>query len=447
MIETIYSGINSTSRGIFNITAEIFLSRPSRKLQLTASASHLDHIHIFGVSYKTANVHDRQAYSLSETEQHALLSELKNQTDFTGFIISTCNRTEVIAFTEQPEAVLAMYLDHTNGSHAQFDDLGYHYSGLDALNHMFRVAVGMESQIPGDFEIIMQMKKGFRWALKAGTVNGYMEKVINHVIHASRRVKTETGFSTGATSVSYAAARYLKDSFEDLSQTKITLYGLGKFGRITLDHLLGLTAPENITLVNRSDEKSEHHAKETGANYCPHTELNSAIESANVLIVATGADRPILQVQDLDKPHLHTVIDMAVPSNVNPDVAELPQLRLLDVDELSQMTAEALNQRKSELPTVERIVSEEVQELLDWHVMRVQAGEIEASINALLQSDYNSLRSLTSSAYEDEFNASHAEEFLRHKMQRYYCHHLRRGRKVTDIQSELSSRVSVSPSK
>lgn len=401
---------------------------------------------VFGVSYRTANVHQRQAYSLSEVEQVALLSELQTQTDFKGFIISTCNRTEVIGLTAEPDAVKALYLDHTEGSSEEFDDLGYSLRGIEALEHLFKVSVGMESQIPGDFEIIMQVRKGFRWAYKAKAVNGYLEKVINHVIHASKRVKTETGFSTGATSVSYAAARYLKDAFNDLSDRKITLYGLGKFGRITLDHLLGLTAPQNITLVNRSDEKAEKFAKDSGAVYCPHSDLQSAIDSADILIVATGADRPILTVRELDRPNLHTVIDMAVPSNVEASVGNLPQLRLLDVDELSQMTKDALNKRVSEMPIVENIVREEMNELLDWHTMRGHAPQIENAINQLLSLG-SDLLDLVTEAYETAIAPQSEEVYLQQKMQRYFCHHIRRGQSVEFILTDLSSKMSVTNSK
>lgn len=401
---------------------------------------------VFGVSYRTASVHRRQAYSLSEVEQAALLSELKQQTDFKGFIISTCNRTEVIGTTHQPDAVLALYLDHTEGSSEEFADLGYQLHGENALRHLFRVGVGMESQIPGDFEIIMQIRKGFRWARKANSVNGYLEKIINHVIHASKRVKTETAFSTGATSVSYAAARFLKDNFDDLSNRRITLYGLGKFGRITLDHLLGLTAPSNITLINRSDEKAQRFAEETGAIYVPHRELQGAIDQSEILIVATGADRPILTTAELDRPQLHTVIDMAVPSNVDPSVGELNQIRLLDVDELSQMTREALQKRVDQLPVVEAILEDEMRELLDWHAMRSHSADINTAIEELVGLG-TSLVDWVSEAYDMLLPENAEENYLKHKMQRYFCHHIRRGLSVEFIRTDLSSRMSVTHSK
>lgn len=412
---------------------------------MNRSAEHLDHLHLFGVSYKTADVQHRQAFSLSEHEQHALLSELKEQTDFNGFITSTCNRTEIIGTTLQYEAVLALFLDHTQGSADSFEDIGYHLYGMDAVQHLFRVGVGMESQIPGDFEIIMQLRRGFKWARKANSTNGFMEKIINQVIHASKRVKSETGFSTGATSVSYAAARYLKDEIENLDTQKIALYGLGKFGRITLDHLLGLTSPSNITLINRSDEKSRQFAEESGANFCAHDNLQNAIDQAEILVVATGADRPILTSEQLDRPQLHTVIDMAVPFNVDPSVGDLPQLTLLNVDQLSQMTREALDKRKNELPLVEAIIAEEIQELLDWQVMREQSEEINTSLKTLMNGTH-SLEKLVNTAYESIVKYDETT-YLHKKMQRYYCYHIRRGRTVQGIQTELSSRLSSSPSK
>lgn len=399
------------------------------------------------MSYRTANVHQRQAYSLSEEEQMALLSDLKEQTDFKGFIISTCNRTEVTGLTEHPEAVLALYLEHTQGSVSEFEDLGYHYSGMKALTHLFRVGVGMESQIPGDFEIIMQIRKGFRAALKTGMINGYLEKIINQVIYTSKRVKTETGFSTGATSVSYAAARYLKDTFEDLSNRRITLYGLGKFGRITLDHLLGLTPAGNITLVNRTDDKSMQYANESGTVFCPHAELQHAIDRSEILIVATGADRPILRTEHLNRPGLHTVIDMAVPSNVHPEVRELEGITLLDVDELSQMTRDALMKRQNELPEVEQIVEEEIGELLNWHTMRDHAPQIETAVRSLLKDVNDSWSDLVAIAYESSRASEPGESYLQQKMQRYFCHHIRRGQSVDFIRTDLSSKISVTRSK
>lgn len=415
---------------------------------LRRTTNHLSELHVFGVSYQTANVEQRQAYSLSEVEQVSLLANLKKQTDFKGFIISTCNRTEVIGLTHTPDVVLALYLDHTSGSTEEFSDLGYHLTENDALTHLFRVGVGMESQIPGDFEIIMQLRKGFRWAYKAGMVNGYLEKIVNQVIYTSKRVKTETAYSTGATSVSYAAARYLKDTFDDLSDKSITLYGLGKFGRITLDHLLGLTAEQNITLVNRSDAKSKQYAEESGAMFAPHSDLQEALNAANILIVATGADRPILGVDELSVEGLHTIIDLAVPSNVDPAVRNLPNVTLLNVDELSQMTRAALENRQNQLPKVEEIVNDEIQELMDWHIMRGHAPQIETAIANLLDTDEQlTLANLVEHAYEVPTTEDSEEKYLKHKMQRYFCHHIRRGQSVDFIRTELSSRLSVISSK
>ncbi len=402
----------------------------------------MDHLHLFGVSYKTANVQHRQAFSLGEAEQHSLLLELREQTDFRGFITSTCNRTEVIGTTLQYEAVLALFIAHAEGSANSFEDIGYHLSGMNALQHLFEVGVGMDSQIPGDFEIIMQLRRGFKWARKANATDGFMEKIINQVIYASKRVKSETAFSTGATSVSYASARYLKDEIDHLEQEQIVLYGLGKFGRITLDHLLGLTSTDRITLVNRSDDKSAQYAEESGAKFCAHSDLQQAIDQAGILVVATGADRPILTINELDRPQLHTVIDMAVPFNVDPEVANLDQLTLLNVDQLSQMTRDALAKRKNELPKVESILSEAIQELLDWQVMREQSNEIEHSIKTLLNGTH-SWETLVHRAYETPI-IGQEEAYLRDKMQRYYCYHIRRGQTIEGIQTELSSRLSAS---
>lgn len=409
----------------------------------TRNAQHLDHLHIIGVSHRTAGAQQRQLYSLSNDEQCALLLELKQQTDFSGFIVSTCNRTEVVGLTRRPEAVLALYLSHTKSTGPEFEEVGYQLFAEAALRHLFQVGVGMDSQIPGDFEIIMQLRKGFRRALKMDLTTGFLEKLINQVIHTSKRVKTETAFSTGATSVSYAAARYLKDRFSDLEHTRITLYGLGKFGRITLDHILGLTAPENITLVNRSDDKARRYASEYGTRFCLHSDRQQALNSAHILIVATGADRPILTLNELSNPELHTVIDLAVPFNVDPAVGLREGLTLLNVDELSQMTREALSRRRGELPKAQAIVDEEVQDLLEWHVMRSRSEEITAAIEQLPMA--NNREALVRDIYPALNVNEPSDEFLQLKMQRYFCHHIRLGQSIGQIHDELIHRLAAIP--
>lgn len=404
----------------------------------TRETQHLDRLFILGVSHQTAGVEQRQLYSISNDEQTALLLELKEQTDFTGFIVSTCNRTEVIGLTRNPEAVLALYIAHTRGNAQVFEDIGYQLFAEDALRHLFEVGVGMDSQIPGDFEIIMQMRKGFRRSLKMGLVTGFLEKLVNQVIHASKRVKTETAFSTGATSVSYAAVRYLKDNVENLEDKRIALYGLGKFGRITLDHLLSLTSPQNITLINRSNNKAQALSGKTGAAYLPHDRAQEAFDATDILIVATGADRPILTVNQLSNPALKVVIDLSVPCNVDPEAGSRAGLTLFNVDELSQMTAHNLNKRRGELPKAQAIVDEEISDLVDWHVMRSHSKPILSAIEELVESDpKKSILDLVVKAFPAINISEPTEEYLQAKMQRFFCHHIRLGKNIDQIQKIL----------
>ena len=130
----------------------------------------------------------------------------------------------------------------------------------DAINHVFRVGCGLESQIVGDFEIIGQLKKTFFNSKKQQMVNGFSERLVNAVIQSSKRIKTETQLSSGATSVSFASVHYILEHVKAVSQKNILLFGTGKIGRNTCENLIKHTQNDHIVLVNRSEESAQRVA-------------------------------------------------------------------------------------------------------------------------------------------------------------------------------------------
>ena len=142
--------------------------------------------------------------------------------------------------------------ENTKGTVEAFQEVAYIYKNKDAISHMFRVGSGLDSQILGDFEIIGQLKHGAKQAKKEGLLNSYLERLVNSVIQASKRIKTETELSSGATSVSFASVQYIMNTVQNISEKNILLFGTGKIGRNTCENLVKHTKNSHITLINRT---------------------------------------------------------------------------------------------------------------------------------------------------------------------------------------------------
>lgn len=334
--------------------------------------------HVIGVSYKKANLDIRGLFNLSDLKLHSLFLEAKSINIEELLVISTCNRTELYGWCETHDELVELLCNHSDGKLDVFLKLGYKLSGNDAINHMFKVGTGLDSQILGDFEIIGQLRKGFNRSKRNNLINGRFERLINSVIHASKRIKTETQISSGATSVAFASVQYILNNVSDISKKKIVLFGAGKIGRNTCENLVKHTKNDHIILINRTKEKADKLAVKFPVKVKPYGELVAEIKDADVLITATSSSRPTI-TRDLihnSKPLL--ILDLSIPRNVEASIDELVNINVIHLDELSQITDSTLKKRKKHIPQAELIISEVKEEFLSWLSHRKFAPTLKA---------------------------------------------------------------------
>ena len=210
-----------------------------------------------GLSYKKADAEVRGHFSLSETAKIAILKQARTKGIKSLLLVSTCNRTEIYGFAERPCILIDLLCDNTKGTVEEFQNVAYVHKNNDAISHMFKVGSGLDSQILGDFEIIGQLKSGAKKSKNDGLLNSYLERLVNSVIRASKRIKTETELSSGATSVSFASVQYIMSNVKHISEKNILLFGTGKIGRNTCENLVKHTKNTHITLINRTKDKAE----------------------------------------------------------------------------------------------------------------------------------------------------------------------------------------------
>ena len=331
-----------------------------------------------GISHKEASLSVREGFSLSLSSSKTMLIKAKLNGITELLITSTCNRTELYGLVENSKSLVDLLCDFSKEKIKKFEKIGYIFQGKDAINHIFRVGAGLESQILGDFEIIGQLKKSFYLSKKTGMANGFLERLVNNVIQASKRVKTETGISSGATSVSFAAVQYIMNNVKDISNKNILLFGAGKIGKNTCENLIKHTKNNHIILINRTKERAEKIAGKFKVIVKPHSELNTEIRKADVLIVATGAENPTVSKELIHRSSPLLVIDLSLPRNVVPEISEIDQVSLIHVDELSKMTDQNLIKRQKHIGKAEIIITEVAKEFNLWLYNRKYAPFLNA---------------------------------------------------------------------
>lgn len=331
------------------------------------------------MSYQKADAQIRGKFSLSDTAKASILSTIKDTEIGDGaLIISTCNRTEIYGFAQHPFQLIKLLCDNSNGTVEEFQEVAYVYKNKEAISHLFKVGTGLDSQILGDFEIISQIRKGCKESQEIGLVNGFMERLVNAVITASKRIKNETEISSGATSVAFASVQYILTNVPNMSEKNILLFGTGKIGRNTCENLVKHTKNNHITLINRTKDKAEKIAGKFNLTVKDYSALNEEILNTDVLIVATGAQTPTVAKKDLPTTKELLVLDLSIPENVSRDVKELDNVTLVHLDVLSQITDETLERRKAHIPKAEAIIDEVKKEFIAWLETRKFAPTIKA---------------------------------------------------------------------
>ncbi|MGZ0016066.1 glutamyl-tRNA reductase [Yeosuana sp. AK3] len=395
-----------------------------------------------GLSYKKADADMRGRFSLDESSQINLLTQAKENGIESLVITSTCNRTEIYGFAQHPFQLIKLLCDNTKGTVEDFQKVAYIYKNQEAIAHMFRVGSGLDSQILGDFEIISQIKKSAIVSKKFNLLNPFLERLVNAVIQASKRIKTETEISCGATSVSFASVQYIIHTIKDVSNKNILLFGTGKIGRNTCENLVKHTKNEHITLINRTKNTAEHIAGKFNLVVKDYANLQEEINQSDILIVATGAQRPTIDklLIQTSKPLL--ILDLSIPKNVDTNVEELPNVMLVHLDDLSRITNETHEKRKEHIPFAETIIEEVKKEFNDWLETRKFAPTIKALKSKLL--DFKNAELEAQRKKSPNFNEEQAELISNNIIQKitnHFAHHLKDDSISTDESLELIKKV------
>jgi glutamyl-tRNA reductase len=345
----------------------------------------LSNFFVAGINYKKTDAEIRGLFAINAEQYELILASASSYNIDSIFILSTCNRTEIFGFAEDPADLVSLLCSQTKGDKALFNALCYIKEGNEAVDYLFNVGAGLESQILGDYEIIGQLKQAVNFSKDRGYINCFMDRLFNYVVQASKSIKNGTALSGGTISVSFAAIQYIKESTPINQETNILVVGIGKIGRNTCKNLVYYLGTTNITLINRSEYKAAELARELKLKHAPINELAAYCHSSNIILLATNAGKPIILKSHLQNKGSKIIIDLSVPNNIAPSAAKLPNVKMVNVDALSKRNDETLQLRAAEIPRAKKIIADFQSEFMEWYSMRKNALLLNAIKNKLTE--------------------------------------------------------------
>ncbi len=399
---------------------------------------HNDDFIVVGVSYKKTDTETRGLYSLCVDSQQKIIYTLQNLGGENILVISTCNRTEVYCEGLSSESLQSTLSEISGGPLDTLREIAFVKKGLAAVKHLFSVGCGIDSQIIGDFEIKGQVKKAFALAMVCNSSKAFLDRLVSLVIKASKRIKSETELSNGATSVAFSGVQYIRSHVEDLGSKKILLYGLGKMGRNTCENLVKHSKPKSITLINRSSEKSENLSKKYSVISKDIICLQDEIDACDILFVSTSAQQHTVKASMLKREKPLLILDLSLPRNVDPSAEKLENIKLIHIDKLSKIANQVLADRLTHLPAAFEILKEEYAEFVEWLDSRKMVPVLHALNSRLKGYKDNELEKMLKNVDSSQHNSIIAvTDKLVQKITGQIANHLRN--KSTKPQTEIEA--------
>jgi glutamyl-tRNA reductase len=323
---------------------------------------------LIGVNHKTAPVEVRERLAIPESRlPEALRSFTQHPGVQEGLILSTCNRVELLARTQNGGADLRGFLGNFfSMDHSLMDPHLYEYCEKDAIRHLFRVTSSLDSMVVGEAQILGQVKEAYATARAVGAVNSQLDQLLTRAFAVAKRVRTETAVGSSAVSVASVAVELAKKIFGSLNGKYVYLVGAGKMTELAARHLLAHGAA-SIFVANRTYDRAIRLAQKFNGQAIEFNRLYETCDRADIVITSTGAPHAIFRREHGElflsrrKNRPMFFIDIAVPRDVDPEMNKLDGIFVYDIDDLQQAVASHVADRRKEAEKADDIINDEVE--------------------------------------------------------------------------------------
>jgi len=359
---------------------------------------------VIGLNHKECPLEVRERIHFSAHMTEKALALAKENSALSEFmLLSTCNRVEFYGDAEEGasarEAVLSLIESLHGARRSEFENYLYLHEAKDAVRHLFRVAAGLDSLVVGENEILGQLRDAFKAANQAGTVHSLLYRLMEKALKTGKDVHSKTKITQGAVSIPAVAVELAEKIFGTLSGEKVMVLGTGEMSVLTLKNLRAAGA-DIAYIASRNEEKGKALAAEYGAIRLSMEEWQRELTGVDILIASTSAPHPIVLkthvsgVMSARRGRPVFLIDIAVPRNIEPDVNQIDDVFLYNVDDLKGVSASNLKLRRGEIHAADEIVDHAVIQYQSWVeqlAARPTVERFEAFLEQIMQAEFSEL--------------------------------------------------------
>jgi glutamyl-tRNA reductase len=331
---------------------------------------------VIGLNHKTADVDLREKLAFNGPKLEEGIRQIRALPEIREtIIISTCNRVEIYLNVKDVgkafEAVKDFFVRFFEIRKESLDNALYLYDDMQAVRHIFRVSASLDSMVVGEPQILGQLKDAFEFALERKTTGVLLNRLLKKSISVAKRIRTETKIAENAVSISFAAVELARKIFDDLPEKSFMLLGAGEMAELAAKHMMN-NGVKNIVIANRTYETGCNLAKEFNGRAIKFDEYLDELAHMDILICSTGAQKYVLmkdQMQKVMKARKNRpvfLIDISVPRNIDPEINDLDNVYLYDVDDLKGVVDTNILERQKEAKKAEEIIEEEIETFKRW---------------------------------------------------------------------------------
>ena len=331
---------------------------------------------LVGVNHKTTPVEIREKLAFSQVKLEASLEQLVSSPEITeNIILSTCNRVEIYARVENTDRGIQLLqnfiCDYHGISRGNLDQYFYSYRDNQAVEHLFRVSSSLDSMVLGEAQILGQVKEAYNTALSFSSTGMVLNQLFEKAFNVAKKVREETGIAERGVSISSAAVELAKKIFEDLENHSVMLVGTGEMAELAAKHLISYGV-KTVYVASRTYERAASLAQSLNGCALDFESFKEEMHRADIIITSTAAPNFIIHKEMMEaavqkrknKPIF--LIDIAVPRDIAPEVNELENVYLYDIDDLQNVVNANMEERQKEAENAMEIIKQEVTKFNNW---------------------------------------------------------------------------------
>jgi len=406
---------------------------------------------LVGLNHRTAPVEVRERVSFNAEQSRRAGEELRARGILEEtLVLSTCNRSEVYGVPPESShecaAGLSTFLSEFHSVRPDVLSVSlYHHYDREAVRHLFRVAAGLDSMLLGETEILGQVREAYRLAHENGATGPVLNRLFQGALEVGKRVRTETELGTRPMSVASAGVKLAERIFGKLNERTALVLGAGTISEQVVSNLRD-RGIAHLYVMNRSPDRAEELAGRFGGKVVGWTEWDAALQSPDVVVSSVAAEEPVLRREIVERAMAARgnralfLMDLGVPRNIDPGVADLYNVYLYNTDDLSEIVQQNRNARESEIPRAQSIVDDHVTKFLSWQASVELVGFVDAlrarvqeERAAFLRSRMESMRHLT------EADRAHVEKLMDEMLEKLLLEPAERLRSEKELRRKIQN--------